>query len=171
MLFVDRLTLFLFSLQDCLLFCTFAGFIWIRRRKPWSLLSQEVVRIPMTTQVTAIPVLWTGYQNSKTAIAIIYPDFPSSITLMPSTNRVFDRDRKWGRCCKSRLECQMCSGKEKPILPLPKRFKSLYQRYWSHQDQTELKMSRLMQWNLLDESVQFSCHRTCHQDFSIFFIH
>ncbi|KAL7849486.1 hypothetical protein SRHO_G00211090 [Serrasalmus rhombeus] len=81
---------------------------------------------------------------------------------------VGDQDKPWAphfTCehCKKTLEDE----ERKPYYPNQKDLNDLIKELGLTKSNAELLTSRLKQWNLLDESVQVTGQRKCHQVFSV----
>src|SRR6218665_2509124 len=77
--------------------------------------------------------------------------------------------RQRGRYWRSRLRFHKCVEERRPYFPNQKDINDLIRGLGLTKPNAELLISRIKQWNLLDESVQVTDQRKRHETFSNFF--
>src|SRR6218665_2553729 len=125
----------------------------------------------------------TKRRTGKNVPQIVYPDIPSYIAPVPHCPELPvptppKRDQpSSGDSSKSdseedigsRLRFHRCVEERRPYLPNQKDVNDLIRDLGLTKSNAELLISRLKQWNLMDESVQVTDQRKRHETFSNFF--
>lgn len=124
-------------------------------------------------------------RTGKNAPAVLYPDLPSSIAPVPHCSELpipsppaRERASSGERSVSEGEDNSSVSDDDfhgvteerKPYYPNQKDLNDLIRDLGLTKSNAELLTSRLMQWNLLDESVQITRQRKRHHTFSSFFI-
>src|SRR6218665_1924930 len=152
-----------------------------------SLLSREFGRNQLTTQATATSAWWIlpnvalARMRPKSFIQTFLLPLPSTTlpraashyshspeegsTIFRRQQQVRQRERYW----RSRLRFHRCVEERRPYFPNQKDVNDLIRDLGLTKSNAELLISRLKQWNLMDESVQIADQRKRHEAFSKFF--
>src|SRR6218665_1535706 len=100
-----------------------------------------------------------------TALNCLFPLPKEGSSIFRRQQQVRQRGRYW----RSRIRFHRCVKERRPYFPNQKYVNDLIRDLGLAKSNAELLISRLKQWNLLDESVQVTDQGECHETFSNFF--